>query len=337
MHLFSLSISFLAIQCTSRTSTQDLLDTNFHFNQPLVINPLNFEILNGESRTISVTGGKKPYRYKVFAGVGAINESGAFSSSTPGSATLQIDDSSGLGAIATGTVRAVGKDPANLTAILSNLKLWLKADSFALADGNSVTSWADSSGNGVAVNQGTAANQPLYKASVYNGRPAVRFDGVDDRLTLTFPLPTDMTLFVVATPSTVTNSYMIAGTAAGQTPAIISQWSTRAYEYFSQVGSTERLLIQGVASGLNVLTVRQIGTTNLQIFYNGVLQISTTPTSGLTGSSFNFIGSTSAPASWYGGDIAEILTYNIPLSETDRISVECSLMKKFGIATPLCQ
>lgn len=51
-------------------------------------------------------------------------------------------------------------------------------------DGNAVTTWDDASGNGRDVTQGTAANRPLYRASVagLNNQPALDFDGTNDCL-----------------------------------------------------------------------------------------------------------------------------------------------------------
>ena len=57
--------------------------------------------------------------------------------------------------------------------------LWLKADAGVTLSGNSVTNWADQSGNAYNVTQATAANQPTFEASVFNGQPAISFDGGD--------------------------------------------------------------------------------------------------------------------------------------------------------------
>ncbi len=57
--------------------------------------------------------------------------------------------------------------------------LWLKADAGVTLNGNSVTNWADQSGNAYNVTQATAANQPTFEASVFNGQHAISFDGGD--------------------------------------------------------------------------------------------------------------------------------------------------------------
>ena len=68
-------------------------------------------------------------------------------------------------------------DPTDL-----NLLRWYKADTLVLNDGDPVSSWADSSPNADPAIQATASKQPIYKDGVANGRPAVRFDSIDDVL-----------------------------------------------------------------------------------------------------------------------------------------------------------
>lgn len=79
-----------------------------------------------------------------------------------------------------------------------NLAIWLKADVLSLTNGDVVPSWTDSSGNGRPAVQATSARQPTFRAAVLNGKPVVRFDGVDDFLrTVTFPLVQPNTTFIV--------------------------------------------------------------------------------------------------------------------------------------------
>lgn len=54
-----------------------------------------------------------------------------------------------------------------------------------LADGNSITTWNDSSGNGWDAGQSNSALKPLYKVDVQGGQPGVLFDGTNDIMTIT--------------------------------------------------------------------------------------------------------------------------------------------------------
>lgn len=64
---------------------------------------------------------------------------------------------------------AAGIEPTDLSP-----SLWLKADSLQLKDGDDVTAWADSSGNGN--NLDTSVGTQTYYRESLNGRPSVRFD-----------------------------------------------------------------------------------------------------------------------------------------------------------------
>lgn len=67
---------------------------------------------------------------------------------------------------------------------LTNCYAWYKSESLssAYANGDPITSWSDSSGNGRDITQATSASQPLAVASAVNGYMAADFDGSDDRL-----------------------------------------------------------------------------------------------------------------------------------------------------------
>lgn len=68
-------------------------------------------------------------------------------------------------------------------ARLPGLVLWLDAGRITgLVDGDPVATWSDLSGLGNHATQATASKRPTYKVNIVNGRPVVRFDGVDDVL-----------------------------------------------------------------------------------------------------------------------------------------------------------
>ncbi len=70
---------------------------------------------------------------------------------------------------------------------ISGLSMWLdaddpNADGTQPLDGTSISTWTDKSVNGNDISQASSSRQPLYKLNQYNGRPVMRFDGVDDYL-----------------------------------------------------------------------------------------------------------------------------------------------------------
>jgi len=99
--------------------------------------------------------------------------------------------------------------------------LWLDAEdaSTITLNGSTVSQWADKSGNNRHFSQATAASQPAYNLTAFGGRPALSFDGVDDRLGAALDFTaTGMSWYVVcqrtsATPSTQT----VISSAAGNT------------------------------------------------------------------------------------------------------------------------
>lgn len=65
---------------------------------------------------------------------------------------------------------------------IADLALWIAADAIVgLVDADPVTTWADSSGNGLDAT-GSGATRPTYKTAIVNGLPVVRY-GADDILT----------------------------------------------------------------------------------------------------------------------------------------------------------
>jgi hypothetical protein len=66
-------------------------------------------------------------------------------------------------------------DPRQLSGLLNRYQ----ADKFA-----SASQWNDLSGGSRNATQGTAAQQPVYSATAYNGFPGITFDGTNDNLAL---------------------------------------------------------------------------------------------------------------------------------------------------------
>ena len=65
------------------------------------------------------------------------------------------------------------------------LQLWLKADAGVTLNGSNVSKWADQSGNNNDAIERDGDRQPLLVRDGLNGKPTIRFDGINDRLGLT--------------------------------------------------------------------------------------------------------------------------------------------------------
>jgi len=60
--------------------------------------------------------------------------------------------------------------------------LWVAADDLSLSDGDPVVTWVDQSGSGNDLTAATTGQRPVYKTSIINSLPVVRFDGVNDHM-----------------------------------------------------------------------------------------------------------------------------------------------------------
>lgn len=78
-----------------------------------------------------------------------------------------------------------GLTPGWSPAALSNLWAWFDASRLGGAADAPVDVWPDLSGNNRHALQDTAGLQPLKKVGILNGLPVVRFDGIDNFLTIT--------------------------------------------------------------------------------------------------------------------------------------------------------
>jgi hypothetical protein len=82
---------------------------------------------------------------------------------------------------------------------VSGLIRWYKADALSLSDGDPVSSWPSSTGTD-SMQQATSGLQPLFKTPIVNGKPVVRFDGVNDYMdgATALNVPQSFTFIVVA-------------------------------------------------------------------------------------------------------------------------------------------
>lgn len=62
--------------------------------------------------------------------------------------------------------------------------LWLRAD-LGITIATGVSAWADQSGNGRNLTQGTGVKQPVVTSAAINGQPSITFDGSNDALAAT--------------------------------------------------------------------------------------------------------------------------------------------------------
>lgn len=119
-----------------------------------------------------------------------------------------------------------GFDPDDISGCM----LWLKANSISASDGDDVTAWTDSSGEGHNVTvPSTASQRPHYKTGIMNGQPAILFTGSADEHLTTSGINditkggVDYTIFLVVKPTSVsTNNQLMFGVSN------VSNWQATA-------------------------------------------------------------------------------------------------------------
>jgi hypothetical protein len=236
-----------------------------------------------------------------------------------------------------GTLNFSGAGPNQTPDQIAGLKLWLKADSLALSDGDPVGTWTDSSGTSNDATQATAGFKPLYKTGIINGKPVVRFDGVDDYLAFPVGPTTSSTAFVVAKLNAAPGSqpqyapFIIFGDSTGGVSgsricARLAGTNWGSFAFSSEVSSGEDLT-NNVPALLEITT-----TSGSTILYRQGTQKATATdhAAGPGTSQLNWICGEIGATRWLSADIAEIIIYDSVLSTSDRQSIENYLLVKYG-------
>lgn len=227
---------------------------------------------------------------------------------------------------------------------IAGLSLWLDASQIAgLSDGDPVTTWADASGNGYDVTQGTTANKPVYKTGIMNGRAVVRFDGSNDFLANTADDPVGAggarTVFMVGEMVNLSGATILC---FRRSTLIYNQsivlFSGQYYIYTDGVNASSnatipnpsaavtnpfQIMLRSTGSG-NKITCR-INQADRTVTQSG----SVSAESGAAGFSVGYRAD--IPGNYYNGDMAEIIVYDSALSSSDRNRVEAYLKTRYGL------
>lgn len=247
---------------------------------------------------------------------------------------------------------------------LPNLEAWYKADAGITTVSSAVSVWADQSGNGRDMTQGTAANRPAYGSETLNGIDVLTFDGSDwinsaGVSSHNFLHQGDSTFFILARAGNVANpnaGYGYIGSNAGATSktgafavyedrAIFSR--NNALNYQVSAGISGRLVAGGTDNDkITANEWRIVGAaTDVDLTYadrvdgfvDGVIYDATAPavtptsTSGLNASHNFQIGAIGNNAFPYLGAIAELVMYSRKLSVTEIGQVNTYLKNKYGL------
>lgn len=217
----------------------------------------------------------------------------------------------------------------------AGLRLWLRGDgpdgSVVKDINNYVSTWADGSGFTNTAMQTVQLYRPLYVASAINGKPAMRFDGVDDRMDIP-ELKGNMntyTFIMVLKPNGLADYNQSLGALGG--------WGQFLFH-----GSANGTIYCGTGVPGRVNTSAGVLTNaEAQVFSFTYPGTSTTSRLYRNGTEVASGTLSQVPVAWTGfmigatntntlkGDVGEIIFYNRVLTNTEREDVEAYLKTKY--------
>lgn len=228
---------------------------------------------------------------------------------------------------------------ASFPSDISGNVLWLKADSLTLNDGDSVTTWVDSSGNGNDATQ-TGALRPTYKTGIIGGKPVVRFDGASQGMNVPsgsteLNITGDLTMFVVLKSSSAASQAVavFGDSSAGTTGFMLylgNQFAGKA-SFLSSGNVTWLTQSSAVNNGSGHMVSVVLSGTALTFYKDGSADGSGTSAAPVVYTGTRGIGFSDTGASPFNGDIAELIVFNAALSSGDRARVEAYLRGKYGL------
>ncbi|MGH7571860.1 MAG: hypothetical protein ACREMK_08475 [Gemmatimonadota bacterium] len=222
---------------------------------------------------------------------------------------------------------------------------WFMADAVAgLSDGDPVSAWEDLGPNHQDATQTTASFRPIYQSNVAAGRPAIRFDGVDDRLAspsgMDWGLTNHFTVFAVVRldPSPGTGGQDVIGSnALSNSLDLIARRNDangNLLAYFSSPDGTRSSDLALSPGTWYVLTWRLHANSpkHLQIRANKAYRLNDAGYTGIgTGPWQAAIGGRENGSSPFNGDIAEVIFYTNSISDADMEATEDYLLEKYDV------
>ena len=240
-----------------------------------------------------------------------------------------------IGIVASGRYVSAG---AFTPTSISGCVLWLdasNASSFTYSSGSVVSQWNDLSGGGRHVSQATVGKQP-NRNGTQNGNSTVVFDS-NDKLTLagTSICSAALSCFVVLKRTTFVAGYeslpITLTNSANARP--FDYWGTTIYISNTTPVTSSATSIATVTSWSQICVVASDASDTFTQYKDG-----TSVASGAAASAWNItgqqitVGSRADEFTQFGGEVAEIILYDVALGTTDRQSVESYLRTKW--ATP---
>ncbi len=209
----------------------------------------------------------------------------------------------------------------------TSLELWLQANSgtSSTTNGTPINAWADQSGYGHNASQGTGSSQPTYQTNIQNGQPVLRFDDVDDGISVAdgLNLNAPYTVFTVFnTNSVAANRRAVQGRDGDW---LIGPHSNEIRHY---AGSGWVSTGFGLNLGQFYIATAGNNSAASTFWVNGTDQTTSSAPVGAPGRLG--LGATGTAAEPLGGDLGEVIVYSTNLNSARRTIVENYLQAKYN-------
>jgi hypothetical protein len=216
--------------------------------------------------------------------------------------------------------------PSDLTGLVG----WWRAESLLLNDGASVSTWSDESGQANHLSQATGTKQPTYRTNVLNGKPAIRFDGVNDLLTrASSPIggvSAWSIFFVGANPTVGASRRALNPRGAASVSNITLEGSSN--QPWALWRNNAALRNFNVAAP-SILTVIRVDGTSESGWGNGTLAFTGTPDVAAAGGMV--VGAEADGVNHGAFDLLELILYSRATTDTERRKVESYLGFEYGL------
>ena len=224
----------------------------------------------------------------------------------------------------------------------TNTIIWLDPHAMGLADGASISSATDFSGNGNHFGQTSGTSQPVFDADGLNGLPVMAFDGVDDFLegtSISNLEGTDLTYFIVYERVNLKNQMLIDSKYASEAQKWRTYCNAPNNRLITAHYSPSIQFVRFTAGNTASFMSAHITSSNSRVYELGSLQQNknvtyTAPTTHET----TYLGAIIPPFPEYTGNynldgfIAEVIVMNSSVSDLERIMIENYLGAKYGLA-----
>ncbi|MBI1858126.1 MAG: hypothetical protein HYR97_03320 [Candidatus Melainabacteria bacterium] len=207
---------------------------------------------------------------------------------------------------------------------IPDLTLWLNADSLSnfFNDGDLVDTWFDDSGLKSNFSQSSNSFQPTFKENVINGHAIVSFDGANDllesdsQLVQDFVMSSEYTLFVVFAANNIDTNGIEQGndTIIGDDNGFGIRLRSVPEVYAHNFTDAHQTVASSIPVGQPLIVQSRHGSTSLSLQLNNNVELSVPSgnTESFTLGRTVMLGK-GFGASFFDGDIAEVILYNSAL------------------------